>query len=312
MVFQARQDDRRAVDRARRPGGPAGRPRDRLRHPRQRRQEDRPHDDPDRQGPERARTSDPGLPAARRRAGRDAPGRVHRHRHPGRQHEPEGQPVLGQVRDHRPEERAPAGDAQDRHEQRRQGPQRLRLHRRRRRTTSRTKGEYALAVGAWNGNSDNTVSTPAKPVFSIDVTTYVWQGFLQEATQGLGRSTTSPGPTALVQAKIDPFTGLKPTARRQVDQRVVHPRTPSRRTRSRSGRAARRSSTRPASTRTTTRTGSTADLDWINRAERGPGVAGGVNHSPTAYFYNGLFQPVRPLVGRARRRATAARRRARR
>jgi hypothetical protein len=34
-----------------------------------------------------------------------------------------------------------------------------------------------------------------------------------------------------------------------------------------------------------------ADTDWIHRAERGPGVAGGVNHSPTAYFYNPLFHP---------------------
>ena len=34
-----------------------------------------------------------------------------------------------------------------------------------------------------------------------------------------------------------------------------------------------------------------ADENWIKRAERGPGVAGGVNRSPTAYFYNGLFRP---------------------
>ena len=81
-----------------------------------------------RQGPGRQRCR-PAVPAAGRRAGREPPGRVHRHGHPGRQHEPADQPVLGQVRADRPEERAPAGDAQDRHEQRRQGPQRLRLHR---------------------------------------------------------------------------------------------------------------------------------------------------------------------------------------
>ncbi len=47
----------------------------------------------------------------------------------------------------------------------------------------RTAGAYALAVGAWNGNSDNTpVSTADAPVFSIDVSTFVWQGFLQEAS----------------------------------------------------------------------------------------------------------------------------------
>ena len=47
----------------------------------------------------------------------------------------------------------------------------------------RKDGAYALAVGAWNGNSDNT---PVGQVFSIDVSTYVWQGFMQEATAKWG------------------------------------------------------------------------------------------------------------------------------
>src|SRR6185503_14805383 len=47
----------------------------------------------------------------------------------------------------------------------------------------RTAGAYALAVGVWDGNSDNSlVSTARSPLFSIDVSTYVWQGFLNEAT----------------------------------------------------------------------------------------------------------------------------------
>ena len=76
----------------------------------------------------------------------------------------------------------------------------------------RAKGEYALAVGAWNGNSDNTpVSTPKKPVFSIDVSTYVWQGFLQEATKTWEVNDFAQ-PDGLTQAKIDPFTGLRPQA----------------------------------------------------------------------------------------------------
>src|SRR5262249_49508161 len=45
----------------------------------------------------------------------------------------------------------------------------------------RKDGEYALVVGAWNGNSDNSlVSGPSAPLFSIDVTTYVWQGFMED------------------------------------------------------------------------------------------------------------------------------------
>ncbi len=34
-----------------------------------------------------------------------------------------------------------------------------------------------------------------------------------------------------------------------------------------------------------------ADRDWLRRAERGPGVAGGPDRTRTAYFYNGGFHP---------------------
>ena len=34
-----------------------------------------------------------------------------------------------------------------------------------------------------------------------------------------------------------------------------------------------------------------ADSDWLRRAERGPGVAGGPNRTRTAYFYNPAFHP---------------------
>ena len=87
------------------------------------------HDDPGHQGHQRPGCPGPAsLCAASREAGHQPPGGVHRDRHPGRQHEPGGQSVLGQVRDHRTGRPTP-GDAQDRHQQRRQGPQRLRLHR---------------------------------------------------------------------------------------------------------------------------------------------------------------------------------------
>ena len=208
--------------RARRPGGPPGRPRDRVRDARQRRQGDRPHDDPDDQGRPRARTSPaPYVPPARQ-AGRQPAGGLHRHRHPRRQHEPERQPVLGQVRDQRAR-RPPPGDAQDRHEQRRQGPQRLRLHRAADRRPAASDGAYALAVGVWNGNSDNSlVSTPAQPVFSIDVSTYVWQGFLNEATAKLADHATSPGPTAWSRPRSTRSPGSSPSTGGEVRRRMVH------------------------------------------------------------------------------------------
>ena len=75
----------------------------------------------------------------------------------------------------------------------------------------RAAGAHALAVGVWNGNSDNTlVSTPRDPLFSIQVSTYVWQGFLNEAGAKWPR-TNFARPDGLVRVKIDPFTGLRAT-----------------------------------------------------------------------------------------------------
>ncbi|HEY7969058.1 MAG TPA: penicillin-binding transpeptidase domain-containing protein, partial [Candidatus Limnocylindrales bacterium] len=155
---------------------------------------------------------------------------------------------------------------------------------------SRTAGNYALAVGAWVGNSDNTViSTPNKPVFSIDVTTFMWQGFMQDATAKWPIADFAV-PSGLTQAKVDPFTGMRPSGGGKSITEWFIP------------------GTEPKSAVPADMCGGdvlrldtvweghfpswlVADENWINRAERGPGVAGGVNRSPTAYFYNGLFRP---------------------
>ena len=75
----------------------------------------------------------------------------------------------------------------------------------------REDGEYALVVGAWNGNSDNSeVSTPNNPLFSVDVATYVWQGFLQETTKDWPIRNFRRPEEGLVRVEIDPFTGYLP------------------------------------------------------------------------------------------------------
>ena len=240
----------RAGPRARRPGGPAGRHGDRLRHAGQRRQGDRPHDDPDHQGRERQgrRRS---VRAAGRQAGRQPAGGLHRDRHPGRQHQQEHQPVLGQVR------RSPAPTAAGRRRSRpaptttprTSTPTATSRHRPR---TAATSGAYALAVGVWNGNSDNSlVSTAAHPLFSIDVATYVWQGFLNEATAKWPETDFARPADGLVRHKIDPFTGLQSTDSK-ADRRVVHRR---RRAEGRARRPTRAAST--SSRRSTSRRAST-------------------------------------------------------
>jgi membrane peptidoglycan carboxypeptidase len=154
----------------------------------------------------------------------------------------------------------------------------------------RDAGEYALVAGAWNGNSDNTVvSTPGKPVFSIDVTTYVWQGFMEEATKKWAINDFK-APGGLVRAKIDPFTGLKPTAGSQSIDEVFIPGTEPRDALP-AGVCGDAVLDMPGIHEGQFKNWKSADLDWIARAQRGPGTSGGVNRTRTAYFYNGLFQP---------------------
>jgi membrane peptidoglycan carboxypeptidase len=155
-------------------------------------------------------------------------------------------------------------------------------------TAGRNAGAYALAVGVWNGNSDNSlVSTPAKPVFSIDVSTYVWQGFLTEASRSWP-VTNFAQPKGLVKAAIDPFTGLLASpGSKSINEWFI-------------------AGTEPRDTLSPDTCGAdvvvhlgtekdagwlAADRDWIRRAQRGPGTVGGPEGTRTAYFYNGAFQP---------------------
>jgi len=154
----------------------------------------------------------------------------------------------------------------------------------------RTAGQYALAVGAWVGNSDNTeVSTPSKPVFSIDVTTYMWQGFMQEASSKWAIDDFK-APDGLTRAKVDAFTGLKPSAGGETVDEWFLPGTEPKETVP-EGACGREVLGLNGVFEAKFDSWLSADEDWINRAKRGPGVAGGVNRSPTAFFYNGAFRP---------------------
>ena len=87
----------------------------------------------------------------------------------------------------------------------------------------RSDGAYALAVGVWNGNNDNTpVSTPQRPVFSIDVPTFVWQGFLQEASAKWEITRFSRPESGLTQVAVDPFTGMLPRGSEGVEWFLRH------------------------------------------------------------------------------------------
>ena len=160
MTFQSGIDRMPGGARPRRRRDPTDRPRDGLRDARQRWPQGRPDADPRGPGPRRRgrRPYDPPEGGA----GRQRASGVHRHRHPQREHDPRVNPFWGrfQMRD----------DGAAIADRRRSRPARTTTRRtstptatsRRRPRRAVTDGAYALAVGVWNGNSDNTpVSTPA-------------------------------------------------------------------------------------------------------------------------------------------------------
>ena len=155
----------------------------------------------------------------------------------------------------------------------------------------RGAGEYALAVGVWNGNSDNLpVSTPDKPVFSIDVSTFVWQGFLNEATAAWA---INPLPRAggLTTVEVDPWTGFLPAAgQRSVPELFIPGTEPTRSVGSASGLCGE-SLLEATGWETQFENWLAADRNWIARARRGPGVRGGPEGTRTSYFYNNGFNP---------------------
>jgi membrane peptidoglycan carboxypeptidase len=164
----------------------------------------------------------------------------------------------------------------------------------------RAAGEYALVVGAWNGNSDNTeVSTPQDPLFSIDVTTHVWQEFLREATEGW-EVNSFRAPDGLVTHAVDPWTGLVPLPGGPVvEELYIEGTGPGALSQDRCGEGVLEAAGFEAGHSSWV----AANRDWMARASRGTGIAGGPRNSRTSYFYNGSFAPYGtswgPLLGAA-------------
>ncbi|HVL52816.1 MAG TPA: penicillin-binding transpeptidase domain-containing protein, partial [Vitreimonas sp.] len=154
----------------------------------------------------------------------------------------------------------------------------------------RAAGEYALAVGVWNGNSDNTpVSTPENPVFSVDVSTYVWQGFLNQVTEAWAVNSFSR-PEGLVTQAVDPWTGFLPAAGSpSVEELFIAGTAPQARIGRDGGMCGEAILSQTFESRF--EHWLEADRDWIQRAKRGPGTRGGPRDTATSYFYNNSFNP---------------------
>jgi hypothetical protein len=164
----------------------------------------------------------------------------------------------------------------------------------------------ALAVGVWMGNSDNSQTGG---VFSLDSTAPLWQAFLDEVTAGTPIAQFKE-PDGIVQARVDAFSGMLPgpfttktineyfidgTVPTQIDDTKVGVEIDSA-----TGDLWQEGCTGPMVT------DGFLDLshveagfpswkkytdDWIARAQKGTGVAGGPEKTRTSYFYNGAYAP---------------------
>ena len=201
---------------------------------------------------------------------------------------PRVNPFWGRVRDHERGRRPPAGDAEDRHEQRRQGPQRLRLHRRadgrgsgRRRVRARRSGP---------GTATATTRSSRRPTRRSSRSTsrrYVWQGFLDEATAKWAINDFAV-PDGLVQVEGRSLDRRPAAAGQQVGRGDVHRRDRADRRRSRPASAASRSFAYVGFERHHEQW-LKDDRNWLERAGQGPGTAAastarGPRSSTTAAF----------------------------
>ena len=158
----------------------------------------------------------------------------------------------------------------------------------------RADGAYALAVGVWNGNSDNSpVSTPSQPVFSIDVSTFVWQGFLQEASRSWPVTRFQRPDDGLTRVRIDPWTGMKASGEGEaVNEWFITGTEPhDALAKDTCGMDVLTTMDAPRAYENQYGDWMSADNNWMRRAARGPGTAGGPDRTRTAYFYNGGFRP---------------------
>jgi membrane peptidoglycan carboxypeptidase len=165
----------------------------------------------------------------------------------------------------------------------------------------------ALAVGVWMGNSD---ATAINPVTSVASSAPLWSHIMTEVSKGTGYA-KFPRPDGLVRVKVDAFSGLLPGpgtvqtveewfiegSENNLRRDDMHS---ARRIDSATGRLWRDGCTGPPVDRLF------LDFDnvesqfprwqrfnegWAARAARGPGVRGGPDRTPTAYFFDGFLTP---------------------
>jgi membrane peptidoglycan carboxypeptidase len=164
----------------------------------------------------------------------------------------------------------------------------------------------ALAVGVWMGNSDNSQT---EGVFSLESTAPLWQAFLAEVTKNMPIASFTP-PAGVVQARVDAFSGLLPGpfTTKTVTENFIDGTVPTRIDDTKigidvdaaTGLLWQEGCAGPMETQgfldlskleAGFPTWKSFDDNWIARAMKGAGVAGGPNKTRTSYFYNRSYNP---------------------
>jgi membrane carboxypeptidase/penicillin-binding protein len=157
-----------------------------------------------------------------------------------------------------------------------------------------------LVAGVWMGNSDNS---PNDGKLSLDTSAPLWSAILSDVSKGMkidGFARTRP--KGLVTARVDAFTGMKPSGGKTVEEIFIPGTEPTKTASFRravdvdaaTGLLWRDGCVGPMVTKSFVdysraesgfKAWQRADAGWQARAARGPGVSGGPERTRTAYFY---------------------------
>lgn len=165
----------------------------------------------------------------------------------------------------------------------------------------------ALAVGVWMGNSD---AAPINPVTSVASSAPLWSHIMTEVSKGTGYE-KFPRPDGIVEMEVDAFSGMRPgpgTQKTVTEMFIDGTQENVRRDDMHTARDI------DAATGLLWDDGCTGprvsrmfldfrevesrfpqwqkfNQNWASRAARGPGVRGGPDRTPTAYFFDGFLTP---------------------
>jgi membrane peptidoglycan carboxypeptidase len=165
----------------------------------------------------------------------------------------------------------------------------------------------ALVVGAWMGNSDNSI--PPRGTVALETAASMWQAFLTQASHGMPIADFKR-PAGVVDATVDAFTGLKPGpfSKKTVKEQFIQGTTPTEVDYTKVPKAIDKATnklwaegcTGPKVTRgflDFSRVDAAFprwqryDRGWAARAAKGSGVSGGPEGTRTAYFGFGSRLP---------------------